>query len=64
MLTLTCIAHIEHMLNFDMLRLLTHYRVRVLNATLNNISVISLRSVLLMEETVVSGENNRPADSH
>ena len=33
----------------------------VFNATFNNISVISLRSVLLVEET---GENHRPAASH
>ena len=32
----------------------------VLNATFNNISVISWRSVLLEEETGVPGENNRP----
>ena len=32
--------------------------------TFNNISVISWRSVLLMEETGVSGENHRPATSH
>ena len=30
----------------------------VFNATFNNISVISLRSVLLVEETGVSGETN------
>ena len=30
------------------------------NVTLNNISVISWRSVLLVEETGVSGENHRP----
>ena len=36
----------------------------VFNATFNNISVISWRLVLLMEETVVPGENNRPAASH
>jgi len=33
----------------------------VLNATFNNISVISWRSVLLVEET---GENHRPVASH
>jgi hypothetical protein len=33
----------------------------VINATFNNISVISWRSVLLVEET---GENHRPAASH
>ena len=32
----------------------------VLNATFNNISVISWRSVLLVEETGVQGENHRP----
>ena len=36
----------------------------VLNATFNNISVISWRSVLLVEETEVPGENHRPAVSH
>ena len=35
----------------------------VFNDTVNNISVISLRSVLLVEETGVSGENHRPAES-
>jgi hypothetical protein len=34
------------------------------NATFNNISVISWRSVLLMEETGVPGENHRPVASH
>ena len=33
------------------------------NATFNNISVISWQSVLLVEETGVSGENNSPAAS-
>ena len=32
----------------------------VFNATFNNISVISGRSVLLVEETEVPGENHRP----
>ena len=36
----------------------------VFNAPFNNISVISWRSVLLMEETGVPGENHRPATSH
>jgi len=39
-------------------------RVMVLNATFNNISVISWRSVLLVEEIGVSGKNHRPAASH
>jgi hypothetical protein len=38
--------------------------VLVFNATFNNISVISWWSVLLVEETRVSGENHRPAASH
>jgi len=38
-------------------------RVMVFNATFNNISVISWLSVLLMEETGISGENHRPAAS-
>jgi hypothetical protein len=32
----------------------------VLNATFNNISVISCRSILLVEETGEPGENHRP----
>ena len=34
------------------------------NVTFNNISVISWRSVLLVEENGVPGENHRPASSH
>jgi hypothetical protein len=36
----------------------------VLSATFNNVSVISWLSVLLVEETGVPGENNRPVASH
>jgi len=36
----------------------------VFNATFNNISVISWRSVLLVEEIGVPGENHRPVASH
>ena len=36
----------------------------VFNATFNNISVISWRSILLVEETGGPGENHRPAASH
>jgi len=36
----------------------------VLNATFNNSSVRSWRSVLLVEETGVQGENHRPVASH
>jgi hypothetical protein len=38
--------------------------VMVLYATFNNISVISWRSVLLVEETGVPRENHRPAVNH
>jgi xanthine/uracil permease len=34
------------------------------NATFNNISVISWRSVLLVEKTGVTRKNNRPAVIH
>jgi hypothetical protein len=36
----------------------------VLNATFNTNSIISWRSVLLVEETRVHGENYRPAANH
>jgi len=36
----------------------------VFNATSNDISVISWRSVLFVGETGVPGENRRPAASH
>jgi hypothetical protein len=39
-------------------------RFMVLNATFNNISFTSLRSVLLVEETGVPGENHWPVASH
>ena len=36
----------------------------VINATLCNFSVILWRSVLLVDELGVPGENHRPAESH
>ena len=36
----------------------------VLNATFNNMLVISWRSALLVEETGVPGENHRPVASY
>jgi hypothetical protein len=36
----------------------------VFNATFNNVSVISLQSVLLVEETGVPEENHRLAERH
>ena len=38
--------------------------IMVFNITFNNISVISWRLVLLMEETGGTGENHRPVASH
>jgi hypothetical protein len=35
--------------------------VMVFNATFSNITIISWRSVLLVEETGITGENHRPA---
>ena len=35
----------------------------VFNATFNNVAAISWRSVLLLQETGVPGENHRPAVS-
>jgi hypothetical protein len=39
-------------------------RVVVFNATFNNISAISWRSVLFVQENGVPGENNIPAETH
>ena len=43
---------------------LKYVGVMVFNATFSNISVISWRSVLLVEETGVPGENHRSVASH
>ena len=40
------------------------FRLMVFNAIINNISIILWRSVLLVEETGVLGENHRPVASH
>jgi hypothetical protein len=45
----------------EYIRYTSWVRNMVFNATLNNIVVISWRSVLLVEETGVTGENHRPA---
>ena len=39
-------------------------RLKVFDATFNNISAILWRSDLLVQETWVSGENHRPVSSH
>jgi hypothetical protein len=38
---------------------INHYRFMVFNTTFNNFLAISWQSVLLVEETGVSGENHR-----
>ena len=55
------IIHISFLFTDD-LRLFLVW-VMVLNATFNTNAAISWRSVLLEEETGVSGENHRPAVS-
>jgi hypothetical protein len=40
------------------------YELLVFHATFDNISAISWRSVLLVKETGVLGENHRPVASH
>ena len=40
------------------------FGLMVFNATFNNVSLISWRPVLLVEETSVPGENKRPVASH
>jgi hypothetical protein len=45
---------------FCYLNIVFYKGVLVLNVTLNNISFISWRSVLLVEETGVPGQNYRP----
>jgi len=44
--------------------LIASYDFLVFNATFNNISAISWRSVLLVEETRVPGEHHQPVASH
>jgi len=45
-------------------REINRVRVMLLGATFNNISVISWRSVLLLEENGVPGEYHQPVTSH
>jgi hypothetical protein len=40
------------------------FRLMVVNATFNNISVILWRSILLVEKNRVPGKNHQPAASH
>ena len=56
----TALVYVMNVLNF----LTTQVRFLVVYATFNNISVISWRSILLVEETRVPTEKHRPAASH
>ena len=49
---------------FDLNMTMIRVRVMTFNHTFNNISVISWRSVLFVEETGVLGESHRPVASH
>jgi hypothetical protein len=57
--TFLVLVPFTHHINFEGLFIC----LMVLNATFNNISVISRRSILLVEETGGSGENHRPVES-
>ena len=65
-LLLTIIGHYFLCLDHHVLLWFLGLRFRfiVLNATFNNISAISWRSVLLVEETGVLGENHHPVASY
>ena len=62
-ITLTLINYYSSVLHW---RFYSRLRVMVMvfNATFNNISITSLRSVLLVTETGVPRENYRPVASH
>ena len=55
-----------YMMKLDCVGIKDRVRVNVMvfNVTFNNISVISWRSVLLVEEAGVPGENYRPTARH
>ena len=55
---------IRGILKFQMYYVCLFVCLMVFNATFNNISAISWRSVLLVEETDGPGENHRPVASH
>ena len=66
-LTIVCVVY-NYKIQYNIFILITIYigvrvRVMVFNVTFNNISAISWRSVLLVEETEAPGENQRPVVS-
>ena len=72
--SISCITYDRHTSNLKMkfyIQLNKQYKIAwfwfgfmVFNATFNNISVISWRSVLLVEDIGVPGENHRPVTSN
>ena len=58
--TLTHILHHAPVKTTKILQVWFGFRFMVFNATFNNISAISWRSVLFVEETGEPGENHRP----
>jgi hypothetical protein len=61
-----CFLHFMVLMNWGLSLPCRIYMVRIMvfNTTFNNISVISWRSILLVEETGVPGENRWPVTSH
>ena len=58
------IKHTHNFNNIEKKNTGVRVMVMVFNATFNNISVLSCRSDLLVDETGVTGENQRPVASH
>jgi len=55
---------ITFVLIIDLAIVMNRVKAMVFNATFNNISNVSWRSVLLVEETGVPVDNHRPDTSH
>jgi uncharacterized membrane protein len=60
-----CVAYYcKNLMLFDYVALICVFGIMVLNVTFNNISIISWRVVLLVEEIGVPRENYQLATSH
>ena len=64
-----CWKKLRYILTYKKYKVFSEYTVglvifMVFNATFNNISALSWRTVSLMKETGVPGENHRPVESH
>ena len=58
------IKHTHNFNNIEKKNTGVRVMVMVFNATFNNISVLSCRSDVLMDETGVTGKNHRPVASY